>query len=224
MPSKTFIRLEAEKQERVMRAATKEFQENGYDQANIGRIADLADVAKGSLYQYFENKRDLFLYCVQWTLTYFMAEIDMQTPLQDMDVYEYFRAGGMERAEILKTEGLLVAFSQDVFLGRFAELTREATERMWKTADAYMMGLIQNGQRKGTVRKDLPDDILLLFFKGVTGEFDKLVFTYLMQENYELTAPLKEKISQSLDHMLALLQQGMGEKDVYLCGETQQKL
>ncbi len=211
MPSKTFMRLEEEKQERVMRAAIKEFQENGYNQANIGRIADLADVAKGSLYQYFENKKELFLYCVQWTLTYFMAEINTQTPLQELDVYEYFRVGGLERAEILKTEGLLVAFSQDVFSGRFSELTREATERMWKTADAYMMGLIHNGQRKGTIRKDLPDHMLLLFFKGVTGEFDKQVFASLAQANYELTGPLAETINESINHMLILLQQGMGK-------------
>lgn len=46
---------------RIMRVAAGEFARLGFDQANINIIAEQADMGKGTIYLYFENKRDLFL-------------------------------------------------------------------------------------------------------------------------------------------------------------------
>jgi AcrR family transcriptional regulator len=44
-----------------MRQAASEFARLGFDQANINSIAEQAGIGKGTIYLYFENKRDLFL-------------------------------------------------------------------------------------------------------------------------------------------------------------------
>lgn len=100
MPKRTFNRLDDDKKERVIRAAIKEFQMHGFEKAKVESIAQNAGVAKGSIYQYFEDKKELFLYSVTWAIEYFMKIIDRQTPLKDMDVYEYFLSGSRERFEI----------------------------------------------------------------------------------------------------------------------------
>ena len=46
---------------RIMRVAASEFARLGFDLANINAIAEQAGIGKGSIYLYFENKRDLFL-------------------------------------------------------------------------------------------------------------------------------------------------------------------
>jgi AcrR family transcriptional regulator len=46
---------------RIMRQAASEFARLGFDQANINSIAEQAGIGKGTIYLYFENKRDLFL-------------------------------------------------------------------------------------------------------------------------------------------------------------------
>lgn len=46
---------------RIMRVAASEFARLGFDQANINIIAEQAGIGKGTIYLYFENKRDLFL-------------------------------------------------------------------------------------------------------------------------------------------------------------------
>ncbi|WP_312613369.1 helix-turn-helix domain-containing protein [Oscillibacter sp.] len=48
-----------------MRAAIHEFIENGFERAKIADIAQHAGVAKGSIYQYFEDKKELFVYCAE---------------------------------------------------------------------------------------------------------------------------------------------------------------
>jgi AcrR family transcriptional regulator len=47
--------------QRIMRVAAGEFARLGFDQANINVIAEQAGMGKGTIYLYFENKRDLFL-------------------------------------------------------------------------------------------------------------------------------------------------------------------
>ena len=47
--------------QRIMRQAASEFARLGFDQANINAIAEQAGIGKGTIYLYFENKRDLFL-------------------------------------------------------------------------------------------------------------------------------------------------------------------
>lgn len=46
---------------RIIRQAASEFARLGFDQANINVIAEQAGIGKGTIYLYFENKRDLFL-------------------------------------------------------------------------------------------------------------------------------------------------------------------
>lgn len=46
---------------RIMHQAASEFARLGFDQANINAIAEQVGIGKGTIYLYFENKRDLFL-------------------------------------------------------------------------------------------------------------------------------------------------------------------
>jgi AcrR family transcriptional regulator len=45
----------------IIRQAASEFARLGFDQANINTIAEQAGIGKGTIYLYFENKRELFL-------------------------------------------------------------------------------------------------------------------------------------------------------------------
>src|SRR5579872_6693737 len=46
---------------RIISEAAREFASLGFDQANINTIAEQAGIGKGTIYLYFENKRELFL-------------------------------------------------------------------------------------------------------------------------------------------------------------------
>lgn len=65
MPKDTFFNLPEEKRERIIDAAIDEFAAYPYHQARVTVIADQAGIAKGSFYQYFEDKKDLFKYLIE---------------------------------------------------------------------------------------------------------------------------------------------------------------
>lgn len=62
MPNQTFFNLPAEKREQILQVAIDEFADNDYDSASISRIVARAGIAKGSFYQYFTDKDDLYGY------------------------------------------------------------------------------------------------------------------------------------------------------------------
>ena len=62
MPSDTFFRLPAEKRERIINAAWDEFTAVSYADVSINRIIRAAEIPRGSFYQYFEDRNDLFRY------------------------------------------------------------------------------------------------------------------------------------------------------------------
>jgi len=62
IPLKTFQNLSKDKQERITRIAVEEFSEKGYAQASINSIVSRLGIAKGSIFQYFGDKKGLFIF------------------------------------------------------------------------------------------------------------------------------------------------------------------
>ena len=89
MPKSTFYNLPANKKGRVIEAAIDEFAAFTYYKASITRIVEKADIAKGSFYQYFEDKKDLYNYIIA-----LIAEEKLEylgEVINNMDSYEFFQ-------------------------------------------------------------------------------------------------------------------------------------
>src|SRR5947209_7136870 len=61
MPTLVDDQMREATRRRIIREAASEFAHLGFDQANINTIAEQAGIGKGTIYLYFENKRELFL-------------------------------------------------------------------------------------------------------------------------------------------------------------------
>lgn len=64
MPKQTFFNLSPEKKERLLKAAFREFSRVPLEEASINAIIQQSDISRGSFYQYFEDKEDLYFYCL----------------------------------------------------------------------------------------------------------------------------------------------------------------
>ncbi|WP_125706389.1 TetR family transcriptional regulator [Lacticaseibacillus daqingensis] len=62
MPKPTFFRLAEEKRMRLIKAAYVEFARAPFAEASISNIIKDAGIPRGSFYQYFEDKGDVFFY------------------------------------------------------------------------------------------------------------------------------------------------------------------
>ena len=62
MPTTTFFNLPPEKREKLLRCARAEFARAPFADASVNRIIRAAGIPRGSFYQYFRDKGDLFRY------------------------------------------------------------------------------------------------------------------------------------------------------------------
>lgn len=62
MPKQTYFHLSKDKQETLIAAAKKEFSRVPLHEASVANIIKSAGIPRGSFYQYFEDKEDLFYY------------------------------------------------------------------------------------------------------------------------------------------------------------------
>jgi len=62
MPQETFFNLPDDKRNLIISSAMQEFSQSNYNTASINQICKKAKIAKGSFYQYFNDKLDLYVY------------------------------------------------------------------------------------------------------------------------------------------------------------------
>lgn len=65
MPKPTFFNLPEHKRQLIFQHALTEFANHPYEQASLSEIVSKTGIAKGSMYQYFEDKCDLYMYVLE---------------------------------------------------------------------------------------------------------------------------------------------------------------
>lgn len=92
MPKQTFLNLPEEKRKAFLEVALEEFANNDYNTASVSKIVEKAGIAKGSVYQYFEDKQDLFLYLLDYANQGMMSVIQgTPPPNPNADFFETLR-------------------------------------------------------------------------------------------------------------------------------------
>lgn len=101
MPKSTFYNLPEEKQDRILEAGLLEFSYHDRNSASVNTIVRIADISKGSFYQYFEDKDEFYWHVV------------MEIVLGKVTTYETLlkRHGG----DILMAEEVLFTKLLDLF-------------------------------------------------------------------------------------------------------------
>ncbi|MCJ2544109.1 TetR/AcrR family transcriptional regulator [Thermostichus vulcanus] len=146
MPNPTFFNLPEQKRLSVIHVALKEFAQHGYANASLTRIVEQAGIAKGSIYQYFQDKQDLYLYLLELALQ------EKQTYLrQEMSFFPYLRwLFGIHLAFETQHPNLSSLLKQ----ATHSELPfdDEKLQRIRQASPRYIWQLVRQGVAQGDIR------------------------------------------------------------------------
>ena len=150
----TFDNISEEKRQRIIQAATGEFAQKGFENANMNTIAKKADVSVGSLYKYFENKQDLFLTIIQYSIKS-MEELLTVLAVSEEDILvkveriiREIQRSSKESATLLKLYNAMTAENNPRFASQFAYEMEALTASIYRKA-------IEEGQKNGDIRADI---------------------------------------------------------------------
>lgn len=149
--------LSAEKHNQILIGAGQVFNEDGYEGASMSRIARVAGVSKGTLYNYFPSKAELFAAYVRQTCSERLARVFDDIPA-DGPAEHMLRLIGRRMLELLVSDtGLAmhrIVLSESVKFPALAEAFFQAGPQ---AALARMAALIRAQMAAGNLTQADPD-------------------------------------------------------------------
>jgi len=207
MPKGTFFNLPEHKRNLICDIALDEFAEYSYTLASINRIVEKTGIAKGSFYQYFEDKKDLFTYLVNVIAKEKINYISplMQNPDQH-DIFTLIRELYLSGIQFAVEHPRYEAISKRILEIKNTPIYMEIMGDNMPSAYEFFEILIKNAVARGEVRSDI--DIKM--FGYMIASMNTLVVEYhteYVAQNYD------QKMIETIDKFLDFLKNGIGENN-----------
>ncbi|HJL15376.1 MAG TPA: TetR/AcrR family transcriptional regulator [Sandaracinaceae bacterium LLY-WYZ-13_1] len=170
MPTETFVNLPSAKRRRIVELAMDEFARHPYARASLSRIVARAGIAKGSVYQYFDNKLDLYRWLVlEEAPRRKLAYLEGAGRAVEGDFFhrlEAFVVDGIElTARDVRLSGLLGNFARET-APEVAPLLEESRRR----SRAYLLEMLRGAREAGSLRDDVDLETAADVLGHVLGE------------------------------------------------------
>lgn len=161
MPLPRFDKLDPPRRRTILQAAAEEFGDRGFEQASYNRIIERAGISKGAMYYYFADKDDLFRTVLTAALEGWFEEVGY--PFEADDAQSFWAACRQMYARSLRfmlrdprNATLCLTITRAQARMESHPLLVEVREQF----AAWARALIEQGQRLGAVRSDVPVDLL----------------------------------------------------------------
>ena len=184
MPTRRFENIDPERRKKILDAAQKEFTKSGYEGASLNEIIQEAEISKGSLYYYFEDKTDLYLTVIKNVMEDIFTEIGGITAGEFSDDFwadleKYFK---QMIKMILENQDSARLFRGLYHLSKTAYKPDMVAE-FYDAGKAVTAEIIKHGQEMGAVRRDIPLELLVNIVFSLGEALDLWLFE--QWEKYE---------------------------------------
>lgn len=228
MPRETFFNLPEDKRDRILQIAIDEFAENTYKTVSISRIVARAGIAKGSFYQYFEDKKDLFLYLMELAAQEKVKFLQgQQPPDPQMGLFDHLRW--------LFEVGVSFQFSYPKLakvgyraLYTDTPLYEDTLARVEAVSAGYYRELVELGIRQGDIDPGIDRELAAFMLSTLLSELGFFLMLRLetdpahLVDTMDLSMLADERVRRTVDSFLHILQFGMGRRGS--AGETSPEL
>ncbi|MFO7557196.1 MAG: TetR/AcrR family transcriptional regulator [Desulfobacterales bacterium] len=169
---KTFENLSRSKQDRITQAAISEFSEKGYTGASINALVDNLGIAKGSIFQYFGDKKGLFLFIFEKSTELVKGRLrvirDQTTEDKLFSRLEKTLHAGVY---FLKDHPLIYKLYMKVLFDSKIPFRDEILLSLRNYSFQYLRSLLETAQKNGELREDLDLDKACFILDAVMDRF-----------------------------------------------------
>lgn len=201
MPSQTFYNLPNDKKNRIMEAITDELSLHTYEHINIQNIIKQAQIPRGSFYQYFEDKDDMFDYFLDYIKT---LKLQFWGPLfvtkTDIPFIERFKLIYMKGIAFEKAYPKLVKVAKKITSSE-SIMNRLKYQEGLKQAQLMYESYIKKDQENGTIRKDIDPKLL----STILNEF----MNKITLEELSKTTSNMSTVEQKANELIEIIMKGI---------------
>lgn len=139
-----FLNLNLEKQEKILEASISEFADKGFDKASTNEIVKKAEISKGILFHYFNNKKNLFLYVYDYSSQLCMDEFFKRVDENESDIFVKLRQISTFKLELLNKYPSIFKFLEVAVGGKCNEVKSEIEERNKRLSESSYSKIFNN--------------------------------------------------------------------------------
>ncbi|NLO25378.1 MAG: TetR/AcrR family transcriptional regulator [Clostridiales bacterium] len=160
MPKDTFFNLDGAKQRKIFEAAVDEFSQRRFSEASINQVVKNAKISRGSFYQYFDNKEDLYLYTLKQIgkekLNIISRVGELKPDADFFDGYIYMFRAALEWS-IEKPKYYRIGMLMELDDSRFVSELRKALPEGF----SMLKGMVEKDIKLGRIRADVDPDLVV---------------------------------------------------------------
>jgi AcrR family transcriptional regulator len=209
LAKQTFFNLPEEKRNTIINAAIDEFAEYGFEASSINRIVANSGISKGSFYQYFEDKMDVFKYLMdviaKEKADYYMGK---HPPSANLDTFEYFRWMIKTGMEFNSAYPRLVQAISRVLLVDGLYYGKDFAEYHKMSTDGLTM-MIKQAVKNGELDPSVDLDLAVIIMETWTNA----ISTYILNEGMKQKDIMKwmrsAKTQEKIDKFLYVMEYGL---------------
>ncbi len=172
LPKSTFNNLPPEKQESILRVVLEEFSRNGYRKTSINTIVARLGIAKGSIFQYFEDKEGLFLFILNRSLEkvkQYLRAVREETTEQDLfSRLEHTLQAGVD---FLKTHPQVYRLYLRVMFESQVPYRQEILASIRGYSHEFLKDLIRTARARGELRATIDTDVAAFILDAVLDRY-----------------------------------------------------
>ncbi len=218
MPKETFFNLPEEKRQKIVDIAIEEFAENDYLNASVSNIVSRASIAKGSFYQYFDDKRDLYIYLFELAAQEKARFLQgAKPPDPQMDVFAFLRWLLQMGVHFELSNPGLSKIGYRAFFGD-TPVADDVIETANALSTQFFGDLVRQGIEQGNVDPEVDADLAAFVFTAVFTELGGYLFKRLNIEPTQLESDGLEafatpEIEKIFNGVIEILERGLGLRD-----------
>jgi AcrR family transcriptional regulator len=220
MPKQTFFNLPEDKREMILNAAVEEFAEYGLENASTNRIVKNSGIAKGSFYQYFEDKQDVFLYMLdvieQMELEYFK---DIHPPEKNMDTFQYYRWMIKTGMEFGLAHPHMIQAAWRVLLGEGFYYGKNLAGYRQKTVQGLTV-MIKQAMERGEVDPSVDVELAVMIMETFSNAITTYVLTEGMKQKDVLKWMRSPRTQETIDKLLYVMEYGLRKTESEFISNT----
>lgn len=210
MPKETFKNLPEEKRVLIEKEAIREFGAFGYDKASINRIVDKCQIAKGSFYQYFDDKKDLFLHLIARVNEKKLEYISpvFQNP-QEYDFFTLIRELFISGLKFAADNPEITLMGNWLFKSKGHPLYDEVVGIGLQNAQDVYTRLLKLAISKNEIRDDIDLDFISYMISTMSASVVEYYFQNTKGEEPDKNV-FDEDIIETVDLLLDFIKDGIG--------------
>lgn len=186
MPKETFFNLPYDKRNLIILAAIEEFSKSNYKTSSINQICKKANIAKGSFYQYFTNKLDLYVYimtlAIKEKIKFFSS---IASEFNDLTLLEQIRLLFIKGIEFSKKYPQYAALGEQFSKEDDISVKSVVIKEGEKLSESLFMQMIENAKIKGELDNSVDSLALSLLLQSLYSAANKYMQDKFGNTSYE---------------------------------------